>query len=68
MITTGWCSEMWGEGVVCLVGKGGAMSPRGRAVVTDVTGGAGLGLSSARDHWKGEGLGPGLRGPGGGRY
>ena len=51
---------MWGEGVVCRVGKGGAMSSRGRAVVTDVTG---AGLNSARDHWKGEGLGPGLWGP-----
>ena len=30
-----------------------------RAVVTDVTG---AGLNSALDHWKGEGLGPGLWG------
>mgnify|MGYP006863690757 CR=1 FL=1 len=47
MITTGWWSERWGEGVVCRVGKGGAMSPRGRAVVTGVTE---AGLSSAWDH------------------
>ena len=60
MITTGWWTERWGEGVVCRVGKGGAMSSRGRAVVTELTE---AGLSSAWDHWKGLGLGPGLCGP-----